>query len=212
MLKAVIMDFDGVIIDTELMWHQVTTQWFKETHDYDLPMAEFGLSVGSSEEALFDFLATERGIVVDRQGFYNACGPAVQALCQHIPVKAGVTSFIQSVKAAGLGLALATSSDDYHAHTHLKRLGLFDYFDAIVTRDQVTNIKPAPDLFLRALSQLGVAAHEAVIIEDSVNGLRAGISAGIRVINIPTEATATLDFTGCHLLLTSIDQVVLDQL
>lgn len=212
MLKAVIMDFDGVIIDTELSWHTVTVKWFKDNHNYDLPMAEFGLSIGSSEKILFDFLEKERGIVVDRQQFYEDCVPQVKALDSSIPAKEGIPAFIVSVKAAGLGLALATSSDDNHAHSHLKRLGLFDYFDHIVTKDQVKAVKPAPDLFLLALEKLGVAADEAIIIEDSVNGLRAGMAAGIRVINIPNGVTDTLDFTGCHQKLSHIHEVNLSKL
>ena len=212
MLKAVIMDFDGVIIDTETIWHQVTTAWFKKNHHYDLPMQEFLLCVGSVDEQLFRFLETTRGLVIDRDRFKADNLPAVREKSAHLPVKAGVIDFIDSVKAAGLGLALATSSGNHHAHSHLERLGLKHRFDVIVTKDDVQQVKPHPDLFLLAAQKLGVTGHEAVIIEDSANGLQAGIAAGIPVINIPNAVTKYLDFTGAYQVLEKIADVDLSKL
>lgn len=212
MLKAVIMDFDGVIIDTELAWHQITTDWFKKNHNYDLPILEFLKCVGSTDKQLFDFLEQERGIFVDRDKFREDNHPLVLEKTKNIQAKDGVTDFIANIKNVGLKLALATSNNLSHAQGHLERLGLIDNFDYIVTKDHVANVKPYPDLFLLALEKLDVKQEEAIIIEDSVNGLKAGIAAGIRVINVPNEVTKYLDFTGCHALVKNILDIDLSKL
>lgn len=200
MLKAVIMDFDGVILDTETVWYTIFKDWLQEKYGYNLSIPTFLTCVGSDDDLLFAKLAAEEAIYIDEKQFKAETTKMFVERSKNLPEMAGVTEFVKLVKESGLKLALATSSQKKKPYFHLTRLGLLDYFDVIVTAEQVTNIKPAPDLFLEALKQLAVKPAEAVIIEDSNNGLIAGNRAGIPVIIVPNQITIHSEFKGSLLV------------
>lgn len=106
-------------------------------------------------------------------------------------------------------MSLATSSKIEKPLFHLKRLKLLKYFDYIVTADLVENIKPEPDLFLKAIELANVEKKNAIIIEDSKNGLIAGMRAGIDVIICPNRLTRFEDFTGCVDIVKSLEEIEL---
>jgi putative hydrolase of the HAD superfamily len=95
---------------------------------------------------------------------------------------------------------------------HLKRYNLFRYFDVVKCREDVQNIKPEPDLFLAVLGALHVRAEEAVIFEDSLNGVIAARRAGIRVVAVPNPVTEHLDIEGEILRLRSLADISMDEL
>ncbi|WP_239256976.1 HAD family hydrolase [Listeria ilorinensis] len=210
MLKAIIMDFDGLIVDTEVVWYKIFQDWFRENHHYELPVNEFLQCVGASSKRLFDQLAAEKGIVVDDKRFAEETKQSFIQRSAQLPAKEGVRDFIIQVKDAGLKLALATSSKREKPQHHLTRLKLLPYFDVLVTAEDVAKIKPAPDLFLKAAEQLGATNKEALIIEDSENGLRAGRAAEIPVVVVPNEVTKYSIFHGAYLELASLAEVDLD--
>ena len=189
MLKAVIMDFDGLIIDTEVVWHRIYVDWFNKNKNYDLSIEEFLTCVGSSSENLFRYFEERYNWTIDRKQFFKDTQSQFIKQCETLPAKEGVITFIQSVKNAGLKLSLATSATRLKSVSQLTRLNLLDDFDLIVTSEDVKRIKPYPDLFLKTIEKLGVKKDEAIIIEDSLNGLIAGQNAGINVLLIPNEVT-----------------------
>ncbi|WP_230199518.1 HAD-IA family hydrolase [Bacillus testis] len=86
----------------------------------------------------------------------------------------------------------------------MKKLGIKDYFDFIVSRDDVEHVKPAPDLYNKSLEILGVSPDEAIIFEDSLNGLIAARAAGIACVIVPNPVTRALPFDGHFLKLDSM--------
>jgi putative hydrolase of the HAD superfamily len=98
--------------------------------------------------------------------------------------------------------------------THLARLGLADRFEAIICGDDVSlgRTKPHPDLFLKALDALGVNADEAIVFEDSPNGVNAARAAGIFVVSIPNPITILLKTEGANLTLDSLARISLQDL
>lgn len=198
MLKAVIMDFDGLIIDTEVVWYKIYKKWFKEKKHYDLSVVDFLTCVGSSYKDLFNKLEKEYDIYVDVDQFAKDTHQIFIEESKKLPLKVGVKEFIQNVKKGGMKLALATSSKRQKPLDHLKRLGLLSYFDIIITSEDVERIKPYPDLFLKAINELEVSKEEALIVEDSLNGLNAGINAGINVLIIPNDVTKYCDFKNYY--------------
>ena len=212
MLKAIIMDFDGVIVDTEVAWYDIFQEWFQKNYQYDLSVEDFLICVGSDSTALFAKLEKILGVNIDKKSFSEeTVGEFVRKTC-NLPPKLGVEQFIYSVKQAGLKLALATSSKDPKARVHLTRLDLIRYFDVIVTADIVEKIKPEPDLFLKVLELLNVDSTEALIIEDSLNGLIAGQNANINVLLVPNDVTKYSNFDNYFGIVKSLEEVNINTL
>lgn len=206
MLKLLIIDFDGLIVDTEVVWHQIYSDWFKRNINYDLSVQEFLICVGSNSDYLFDDLDS-RGIHVDRKEFARSTFKSFIEQSNKLPAKDGVEEFLRNAKLLGLKVALATSSSRKKPETHLNRLGLMKYFDALITADDVDRIKPDPDLFLKAAEIFGCNRDECLVVEDSSNGLRAGLNAQMKVLIVPNDVTIYSDFRGCYLKCESLGKV-----
>ena len=124
--------------------------------------------------------------------------------------KPGVIQALDQVAKRGLLLAVGSSSEQDWVHGHLKRLGIFDRFDTIVTADDVEKAKPEPDIYLKVLANLGVAPQNALVLEDSNNGVVASHRAGIRVIAVPNEVTLGQDFSLATAIIPSLEALNLD--
>lgn len=206
MLKTIIMDFDGLIVDTENVWYHIYVKWFREHKAYSLSVLEFLECVGSNSEDLFRKL-DQKGIHVDREEFsYDTKQSFIEA-SSVLPAKEGVEGFLRQSKESGLSVTLATSSGRKKPTVHLERLGLMKYFDFLVTAEDVERIKPAPDLFLEAARRTASAPEECLVVEDSLNGLRAGINAGMRVLVVPNEVTRHCAFEGQYRMEASLVDV-----
>lgn len=122
------------------------------------------------------------------------------------PVMPGVLDYLHEAKRLGLKMAIASSSSHSWVDTHAKRLGIFDYFDNVITSDEVgiNRTKPHPDLFLLALDRFKVRANEAIVFEDSPNGVRAAQAAGIFVVAVPNSVTSLLTIENANLTLNSL--------
>jgi HAD superfamily hydrolase (TIGR01509 family) len=212
MIRAIVFDFDGLILDTE---EPVYRSWLEvyEAHGEELPFERWVQIVGSTtagfhpqhhlEERLGRSLPKE---VLDRRiGRRTEMILALEAL-------PGVVRHIQEARAMGLQLGVASSSTSEWVKGHLARLGILESFDCIRCRDDVANAKPEPDLYLAVLDCLGVRASEAIAIEDSPNGVLAAKRAGLRCVAIPNSITAQLDLGQADLLLGSLDEVTLVEL
>lgn len=206
MLKTIIMDFDGLIVDTEVVWYQIYVEWFRKNKGYGLTVQEFLTCVGSNAEALFSQL-DEKGIHVDREAFAQDTFARFIEESNRLPAKPGVADFLKSAKENGLSVALATSSARKKPTVHLERLGLMQYFDLLVTSEDVERIKPAPDLFLKAAEKTGCTPAECLVVEDSLNGLLAGLNAGMRVLVVPNDVTKYCEFQGQYRMCASLADV-----
>src|SRR5579859_786040 len=212
MIRAVIFDFDGLILDTE---EPVFRSWVEvyEEHGAQLPFERWVEIVGSTtigfhpqrhlEELLGRPLPQE---VLDRRILRRT--EFVQAK-ELLP---GVLAHIEEAGALGLRLGVASSSSKEWVKGHLARLGILDRFHCLRCRDDVANVKPAPDLYLAVLECLGVTAAEAFAIEDSPNGITAAKQAGLRCVAIPNTITAGLDLSHADVLLGSLSEVTLSEL
>ena len=114
----------------------------------------------------------------------------VRELTRDQPLLPGVRELIAEARAAGVRLGIASNSPHVHVDGHLERRGMRGFFDAILCRDDVSVGKPEPEVYLKALAALGVAAAEAVALEDSRLGHIAAHRAGLRVVVVPNPSTA----------------------
>lgn len=215
MLKALIFDFDGLILDTEtpevLVWQSI----YKE-HGFELPVEEWEKTVGGYGISNFDpaqnlsLLTQERLDPVSLRARYRL---EADALIHTNPILPGIMDMIASAKANGLKVAIGSSSPHSWVDAHTKRLGIYENFDHIICQDDVApgRTKPHPDIYLKALETLQVDKSEAVVFEDSPNGVLASKRAGIFVVAVPNPLTAKMNVQG-DLTIASLAEITLHDL
>jgi HAD superfamily hydrolase (TIGR01509 family) len=214
MIKALIFDFDGLILDTEtpelLVWQKV----YRE-HGQELTGRTWGQIVGGTAASSFEpasHLAALTGNGLDTDALKaRVREESLAQIHQQSPLP-GVRELIDDARQHGLKLAVASSSPHDWVDGHLARLGLLSFFDAIKAREDVLRTKPEPDLFLAALSSLEVQSGQAVVLEDSPNGVRAAKRAGLFVVAVPNPVTESLHFEGDDLRLSSLKEISLPEL
>lgn len=213
MIKALIFDFDGLILDTEMSSFQ-TWQEIYEEHDCQLPFSTWAICIGGSIELFdpFEYLEQQIGRPVLREEIRLRRRLRHVQIVEAQPVLPGVEDYILSAKRLGLKIGLASSSRHEWVDTHLTRLGLIDYFDSIKCFDDVKQSKPDPELYLAVLDALGVHGYEAIALEDSPNGVIAAQQAGIYCVAVPNPVTRQLPLEHADLCLSSLGDVSLEQL
>ncbi|MEB2333477.1 MAG: HAD family hydrolase [Anaerolineaceae bacterium] len=216
MLKALIFDFDGLILDTETPEYLIWKNMYRE-NAFDFPLEEWNNIVGG--RGLSDFNAADH-LAHLSQGRLDAAsvrarhGVESLAMIHAQPILPGVLEAIRFAKQGGLKLAIASSSSHAWVDNHAKRLGIFDDFDAIICAEDVGagRTKPNPDLFLVALNRLQTRKEETLVFEDSPNGVEAANRAGIFVIAVPNPVTASLVFDSADLIVESLSELPLPRL
>jgi HAD superfamily hydrolase (TIGR01509 family) len=210
--RAIIFDFDGLIIDSETplfdIWREIYVQ-----HGATLTLDEWQHALGT--QGGFDpyaDLAARAGHMLDRDEWVPRVRDEHWRRCETQPLLPGVAARLDEAHALGLRTAVASSSSDAWVSPWLERHELRDRFDAICTRDDVTAVKPAPDLFLLAAERLGVAPDQCVVFEDSPNGLRAARAAGMWAVAVPNVLTRPLALPSNDLVLTSLAERTLADL
>ena len=214
MLKALIFDFDGLILDTETPEYTALTEAYAE-YGQKISVETYGLVVGVQYNQVYEpvsHLQELTGRSLDAASFWEKVNRRRLELIDQNPLLPGVEDLIHAARSRGLRLAVASSSAHAWVDGHLKHHHIYDCFDVIICKDDVLNIKPEPDLFLAALAGLNVAADEAFIFEDSLNGVIAAGRAGIRVIMIPNPVTEHMQVAADTPRLRSMTEISLDDL
>jgi HAD superfamily hydrolase (TIGR01509 family) len=185
-IRAVVMDMDGLILDTEGMSHAAWQRTFSErgiSFGKDQFLELVGLNVADARKKLlawygpdfpFDEIYARKLVhvdeIIDRSG---------------IAQKPGLPEFLAAVDSLGLASAVATSTARERALYKLGRAGLAGRFPVLVGGDEVERGKPAPDCFLLAARKLGQPPEDCLVLEDSDPGVLAAQTAGMRVLIIP---------------------------
>ena len=124
----------------------------------------------------------------------------------------GVENYLADARRLGLRMAIASSSGSTWVMEHLERFGIYEHFDAIVSREDVTRTKPDPELYRVALQRLSVSPLESIAFEDSTNGIRAAKAANLFCVAVPNPLTADLDLGEADLQLASLEAASLSEL
>ena len=207
-LKALIFDFDGLILDTESAEVEVWEQIYSE-HGVEFPILKWVTIVGGRGAADFeaaDYLCEKAG-GLEPEKLRERFLEERMNLIHQLDIMAGVSEILKGAKDEGVRLALASSSPRVWIDEHLERLGLSEIFEVICTRDDVEITKPNPSLFLLGAKRLGVKADEVVVLEDSYNGVLAAKAAGMCVVAVPNRVTAHTDLSSADLVLDSLAQI-----
>jgi putative hydrolase of the HAD superfamily len=208
--QALIFDFDGLIVDTESISVNLFEKAFSKvglTFDID----GFVKLVGTASGGVYDPWT----IYADHTGKYSSeevreyhDRQVDEGVKQAEPLE-GVLELIEEAKSKGLLLAVGSSSSKAWVYPKLEHFGILDKFDTIVTFDDVSRGKPSPDIFLKILERLQVEPENALVLEDSANGVLAANRAGIRVVVVPNAITRREDHSRATYILPSLKQLQL---
>ena len=242
MLKAIIFDFDGLILDTETPEYIAWQEIFAE-HGCELSLEMWGQVIGGAGFSDFDAASHLEELLRSTCSVRSTCPVGHPFDCAHIvpmslregrpvdhaalnarwrqrgdeliaaqAILPGVRDYLDDAQRLGLRLAIASSSKHSWVDTHLNRLGLWHYFEIIKCADDVSRTKPDPELYRAALAALHIRAEEAIVFEDSPNGVKAAKAAGIFVVAVPNPLTARLWLDGADLTLKSLADLPLGEL
>jgi HAD superfamily hydrolase (TIGR01509 family) len=182
--EAVIFDLDGVLVDSEQLWNQAKEELVREQGAHwrdDAPRAMMGMS--STEWA--DYLHDELGVSLPPAQINRDVVRRIEALYRsRLPLLPGAVDVVRAV-AGRWPLGLASSSNREIIDLVLSLAGLTGMFAATVSSEEVARGKPAPDVYLEAARRLGADPRRCVAVEDSSNGLRAAVAAGMTAIAVP---------------------------
>lgn len=184
MIKYVIFDKDGTLLDTEPLfegsWVQIGAKWGLPGTDTNY----FANIAGKSIVKSIDFLReTYEGI--DAEAFMAERLAMVWKMMEDgIPLKDGCIEILDFLREQGIKIAIATSTTKEIALKNLTNLGLTDKYDALVTGDMVSNGKPAPDIFLEAGRLIGADPAETIVVGDSSFDMIGGYRAGMRAVMV----------------------------
>lgn len=208
--EAIIFDHDGTLVDTE-------TSDFRA---WQMLYAEFGATISVERWAAvtvghmngYEPLLVE---LIQQNGNGSLTTSTLQqrlealwsVTLEDVALMPGVERLLTQLQSAGYPLAVATASDRAWVNRWLARFKLSSFFQTVATRDDITHNKPAPDVYLFAAAQLGVAPERCLVFEDSRAGLQAAKTAGMMVVAVPSQVTQSLDFSQADGVVASLEQV-----
>ena len=207
--SAVIFDMDGLLLDTERIALETFGQACRELQIGDHPEVFFRC-LGTSHIRAREFIREGMQGKVDHDIFWNEWDRHYKAAhaSQPVPLKPGVTPLLTMLASRQLPMAVATSTRSADALQKLESAGIVGHFTAIIGGEQVEDGKPHPAIYLKAARTLGVNPADCLALEDSDNGVRAAVAAGMTVIQVPdlVAPSAALRELG-HTVLGSLDDV-----
>jgi len=198
-VKAVVFDMDGVLIDTERLWRQDGEKYILQCAPKFTPGHQKYL-MGRSLKDIYHWLEEDyamTGIALDDfiQGYLDFGIEHVFSKCTLSP---GIEDCLQRISATH-PVALASASPHFWIDYALERFGIGQYFDAIISSDDVEGKgKPAPDIFLHAAAQINTAPEDCLVIEDSSHGIAAGVAAGMYTLAYINGYNDHQDHSAAH--------------
>ncbi len=188
MIRGVLFDMDGVIVDSEPFICEAAIAMFKEAGQ-EVEPADFSPFIGTGENRYLGGVAEKYGLRIDiqeaKRRTYEIYATIIQGRLTELP---GAIAFVNRCKARGLKAALATSADLVKVTANLNEIGLSPgTFDTIVNGLDVVRTKPDPEIYLTASRRLALASAECLVVEDALSGLAAARAAGARCLMLTTS-------------------------
>jgi HAD superfamily hydrolase (TIGR01509 family) len=210
MIKAVVFDMDGIIIDSEplqmIAINQVMAQW-----NIHLTDKEFQKMIGRKLADDFAEMQQQYNIPVDYPTFAKQKREAYHSILEKNLVEMpGLSPLLDRLLTAKYRLAVASSSSRRDVNMVLNGINIADKFEVIASGDEVEEGKPNPALFLLAAKRLNLPVSDCVAIEDSNPGLRAAKDAGMKCIIVPHQHTQEQDFSRADVIVNSLDDITIE--
>lgn len=198
MIKGIIFDMDGVLVDSEPLYHEFGYKFFKNlgaaiTKEY------FDKYVGCSLGHTINGVCTDFNIdSIPREKIYELYLRGAELIYSDNPrlrLCEGVTDWLEFFKNSGYPMVVASSTHSHNVSTCLDRFDLKKYFQKYIGGDEVKNAKPDPEIIIKACGELGLSPHECIVIEDSKNGIKAAKAAGCFAIGFLDKGRNSQDLT-----------------
>ncbi|MBX2824319.1 MAG: HAD family phosphatase [Gammaproteobacteria bacterium] len=185
-ISAAVFDMDGLLIDSE----RLAMQAFLDTgtqFSLDLPETLYFDILGTNDKHTRQVILSAIGDRVDADIFFKTMDQNYYEIINAAPVPLlpGVSALLDALEERQIPAAVATSTRSEKAIIKLTEVGIYERFQHVVGGDQIANSKPAPDIYLRAASLLNIDPARCLAFEDSPNGVRAAVAAGMQTIQIP---------------------------
>ncbi|MCE5256257.1 MAG: HAD-IA family hydrolase [Spirochaetaceae bacterium] len=195
-LLGVLFDMDGVLVDSEDLTSAAVQRMYREWYGVEIPQSAFKPYIGAGEDMFIGGPARDYGLIIDLPAakarayeFYDELALKTEF------VLAGALEYPRICKERGLKIAIASAADLVKVRINLRSLGLDTaFFDVVLTGSDMTRKKPFPDIYLLAAERIGVDPENCLVIEDAVNGIKAGVSAGARCLGITSSFDETVLF------------------
>jgi HAD superfamily hydrolase (TIGR01509 family) len=211
--QAIVFDLDGLLVDTEPLHRRVFNALLARYGvPYEISDEEFGRAfVGISQRENWDYLrarfalpASVEELTCEHTRLYEQ----VISDARNIALMPGARELLGALHARGTRLGIASSSPRVQVETILRGKGLVPLFHSIVTGSDVTQLKPAPEIYVRACKLLQTDASRCVALEDSASGAQAAKAAGVRVIVVPNRYTQHQDLSHADARVENLAQVL----
>ena len=209
MVRAVLVfDFDGTIADTEMPLFVAWSELYAQ-HGVPLDLERWQSIIGTDDDFdPWDELVAHAGPL--DPALNRARQRRRDALIHEAGLRPGIQQWLDDAERLGVPVGIASSSPPSWVEHHLERLGLRDRFGCLARADGVLPGKPDPTSYRHAVEQLGGDPALSVAVEDSPNGVRAAVGAGLYTIAIPHDLTRALDLTDAHEVHDSLESVSLE--
>ena len=213
MIKTVIFDMDGVLVDSEYTFLETKTDMLK-TAGFPKDVSYQYQFMGTTFEVMWTIMKEELGLPESISFYINDMNERREVMIARDGIRAikGAQDLVKRLFEAGFKLAVASSSPKYEIVRAMTELGLVDYFEVLVSGEEVAHSKPAPDVFLAAAEMLGVSAQDAIIIEDTKNGSLAARRAGAYVIGFENPNYPAQDLSNADIIVTDYQELTIEKL
>lgn len=206
--RAVIFDMDGLLLDTETLWHRAETELFRR-HGGEFTWDDKMAVIGTSDAFTARYFADRLGRPPDEgRALVNEMLDLMHdELRRQVDHRPGALELVERLRALpDVRIGLASNSPRALVDTALATAGVGDVFEVIVTAHDVPRAKPAPDIYLEACRRLAVAPHRAVALEDSASGVAAAKAAGLACIAVPQFAD--VDVSAADRVIDSLEDLL----
>lgn len=208
MIKAIIFDLDGVIIDSEPLHCKADNQLLTEL-GIDAPENYFDRFVGWTNEAMWEAIKNDYHITEFIHELTEMQMPIKLNLLQEGDYKVipGIVELLEEIKTMHIPTAIASSSPKLFIQAAIEKLGLKQYFSVILSGEEVKRSKPEPDIFLKAAELLNVNPSECLVLEDSKSGTAAAKKAGMKCIGYQNVNSGEQDLSKADLIVYEIKEI-----
>ena len=208
-IKTVLFDFDGIIIDSEWPIYESWKRVF-EGEGQTLAVETYVQCIGSD----FDTWSPEKyleeltGKTYDWPNINAKRQVELEADLEGVNPLPGVIELFEKLNANGFNVAIVSSSSHRWVDAWVDKLDLMQYLEHVVCKGDAPRIKPAPDLYEEGAKRFSSPPEQCLVIEDSLNGVKAGNAAGCVTVAVPSRLTSCLDFSSANLVIQSLTDLV----